>query len=162
MKLSTVSKAAPSADWLKPVGTCFGLLLFLAGLSLLWSGLIAVPGDKPHRDFITGAVLLGGAAGMIGVAWGLFDPAPPKAAMKPGVFYGIGAALAVFITLFILRYGMRQIGGYDHGSMVETGWACSKGKRPMWIFPARRRSPMRSASNLPSNGSESIGAQSSI
>jgi len=154
-----VSKSAPLDDWLKPVGTCFGLLLLLAGLSRLWNGLSAAPVDKnpvdfsthdlnyfwslyfsptsveAHRDFIIGAVLLGGAAGIIGVVWGWFDPAPPKAAMKPGVFYGIGAALAVFIALFILRYGMHQIGGYDHSGLVDPGWRLFNGQTAYMDFP---------------------------
>jgi hypothetical protein len=158
-KPSASSKAAQAADWLKPAGTCFGLLLFLAGLSRLWNGLSVAPVEKnpvdfnthdlnyfwslyfspismeAHRDFIIGAVLLGGAAGLIGVAWGWFDPVPPKAAMKPGVFYGIGAALAVFIALFILRCGMHQIGGYDHGYMVDIGWRLFKGQTAYVDFP---------------------------
>ncbi len=134
-KPSTASKTAPSDDWLKPAGTCFGLLLFLAGLSLFWNGVSATPGEKPYVDFITGAVLLGGAAGIIGVAWGWFDPTPPNAAMKPGVFYGLGAALAVFIALFILRCGMHQIGGFDHSILVEVGWRLFNGQTAYVDFP---------------------------
>jgi hypothetical protein len=154
---STAPKTAPSTDWLKPAGTCFGVLLILAGLSLLWNRLGNRPvamhdvdfnvyglnyfwtfyysGIKAHADFITGVVLLGGAAGLIGVAWRWFDPAPPEAAMKPGLFYGIGAALAGFITLFILRYGMNHIGGNDHSLLVDVGWRLCNGQTAYVDFP---------------------------
>jgi len=151
------SKAAQAADWLKPAGTCLGLLLLLAGLRLLWNGLGAAPvaqnqvdfntqglnyswnlyfaGAKAHRDFIAGMVLLGGAAGMIGLAWGVFDPTPPKVAMKPGLFYGLGAVLAVFIGFFILHYGMHQIGGYDQSNLVDSSWRLFKGQTAYVDFP---------------------------
>ena len=158
-KPSTVSKAAQAADWLKPAGTCLGLLIFLAGLSLLWTGLGATLVEKnpvdfnthglnyfwslyfsdinirAHRDFITGVVLLGGAVGLIGLAWGWLDPTPPAAAMKPGVFYGIGAGLMVFIAVFILRYGMCQIGGNDHSCLVDPGWRLINGQTAYVDFP---------------------------
>ena len=46
-KPSTASKTAPSDDWLKPAGTCFGLLLFLAGLSLFWTESAPLPVKNP-------------------------------------------------------------------------------------------------------------------
>jgi hypothetical protein len=156
-KPSAASKTAQATDWLKPMGTGLGLLLLLAGLSLLRSGIGAThletsqvdfhtqglnyswnlyfTGAKAHRDFITGMVLLGGAAGMIGLAWGLFDPTPPKAAMKRGLFYGIGAALAAFIGFFILHYGMHQIGGYDQSNLVDSSWRLFKGQTAYVDFP---------------------------
>ncbi len=158
-KPSAASKTAPAADWLKPAGTGLGLLLLLAGLGLVWNGLGATLVEKnpvdfnthglnyfwslyfspiniqAHRDFITGAVLLGGAAGIISLAWGWLDPTPPAAAMKPGVFYGIGAGLMVFIAVFILRYGMRQIGGQDHSTLVDFGWRLINGQTANVDFP---------------------------
>jgi hypothetical protein len=59
---STAPKSAPSGDWLKPAGTGFALLLFLVAISLLSKRLNAAPGPQAHSDFITGMVLLGGAA----------------------------------------------------------------------------------------------------
>jgi hypothetical protein len=154
---STASKTAQAAEWLKPAGTCLGLLLLLAGLSLLWNGIGAAPvetsqadfktqglnyswnlyftGAKAHKDFITGVVLLGCAAGLIGLAWGLFDPAPPEAPMQTGLFYGLGAALAVFIAFFILHYGMHQIGGYDQSNLVDSSWRLFKGQTAYVDFP---------------------------
>ena len=83
---SAAPKKAPFADWLKPAGTCVGALLFLAGMNLLSKGMGGIPtpdprqgfdvnyfwyvyfsGLKPHAEFITGAILLGGAAGIMGV-----------------------------------------------------------------------------------------------
>ncbi|MGD0814608.1 MAG: hypothetical protein ABSA83_13460 [Verrucomicrobiota bacterium] len=86
-------------------------------------------------DFITGAVLLGVAAGIIGVAWGWFDSTSPEAAMKPVVFYGIGLALMAFIGLFILRCGMSQICGYDQSILVDFGWRMFKRQRAYIDFP---------------------------
>lgn len=51
-------------------------------------------------------------------------------AMKPGLFYIIGAALAVFITFFILHYGMHQIGGYDQSNLVGSSWRLAKVTKP--------------------------------
>jgi hypothetical protein len=156
-KPSTESKATRAADWIKPAGTCLGLLLLLAGLSLLWRGLGAAPGEKhevdfhtyglnyfwnfyfsgikAHKDFIIGMVLLGGAAGFIGVAWGWFDSVSPEASVKPGLFYGVSATLAVFIALFILHYGMHQFGGYDLSHLVDSGWRLFKGQTAYVDFP---------------------------
>jgi hypothetical protein len=126
---------ASSSDWLKPVGTCIGLLIILAGSNLLWSGLSSTPGEKPFMDFIVGFALLGGAFGIIGVAWGWFDPSPPRAALKPWVFYGVGAVLTVFVPLFILHYGMCQIGGNDHAILVDVGWRLINGQTAYVDFP---------------------------
>jgi hypothetical protein len=147
-------KTALSAGWLKPAGTCLGVLLLLAGANLLLSGVGATPAQSPHEgfdlnyfwyvyysgikahaDIITGAILLGGAIGFIGLAWGWFDPTPPETAMKPKMFYGIGAGLTVFIALFILRCGMHQIGGYDHSILVEHGWRLFSGQTAYQDYP---------------------------
>lgn len=124
-----------SADWFKPVGTGVGLLIFMVGITKFWGGGTAAPGPGGHEDFITGAALLGGAAGIIGVAWGWFDASPPESAMKLGVFYGIGLALMAFIGLFILRCGMCQICGYNHSILVDFGWRLFKGQRAYVDFP---------------------------
>lgn len=155
---TTLSKPAPAADWLKPVGTCVGVLLLLGGANLLLTALGAPPSKnamdaganalkyawqlyfspenlQTHRNFITGATLLGGALAMTGLAWGWLDPSPPRPSMKAGRFYGIGAALAVFVALFILYFGMHQIGGYDHGYMIDVAWRLSHGQKMYSDFP---------------------------
>lgn len=154
---SKASKKAQAAEWLKPAGTCLGLLLFLTGSNQLWRGIAAAhvdntpvdfgthglnyfwnlyfTGGKGHDNIIAGAALLGGALGMVALAWGLFDPTPPKAEMKLGMFYGIGAVAAVFIALFILEYGMHQIGGYDQSNLIDSSWRLYKGQTVYVDFP---------------------------
>jgi hypothetical protein len=103
------------------------------GLNYSWN--LYFSGFKAHRDFIMGAALLGAAAGLITVAWGVFDPPSPGAVMRPGLYYGVGAALAVFIALFILHYGMHQIGGYDQSNLVDSSWRLFKGQTVYVDFP---------------------------
>jgi len=93
-------------------------------------------GIKAHADVIAGAVLLGGAAGIIGLAWGWFDPTPPDAAMKTRVFYGMGAVMGVYIALFIFRCGMNQIGGFDHSFLADAGWRLFNGQKLYVDFPS--------------------------
>jgi len=150
------TKAAKVAEWLKPAGTALGVLLLLAGLNLLWHGITSThldqndanfktyglnyswhmyfAGFKAHRDFIMGATLLGGAVGLITVAWGLFDSGR-KPPMKLELFYGIGAVAAVFIVLFILHYGMHQIGGFDQSHLVDASWRLIQGQKAYVDFP---------------------------
>jgi hypothetical protein len=47
----------------------------------------------------------------------------------------VGAALAIFIALFILRYGMHQIGGFDHSILVDAAWRLFNGQKAYVDFP---------------------------
>lgn len=165
MARPNVQQASPpakksSADWIKPAGTCLGVLLLLVGGNIFftalgtqtqknpldfktygvnalnygaWRAYFSEINIKTHRDLLTGAVLLGGALGIIGLAWRWFDP--PKTPVKPAVFYGIGAGLAVLVSAFILHYGMYQVGGFDYSSLIETAWRLYKGQKAFVDFP---------------------------
>jgi hypothetical protein len=130
---STSSKTAEGAHWRKPVGTCLGILLILVGFSLISSSFDDTPSDVPHRDFLTGAAMLGGAIGAFGLAWKWFDPQTQE--VKLGIFYGATVVLAAFIALFMLHFGMFQIGGYDHGYMVDVAWRLCHGQQLYKDFP---------------------------
>jgi len=51
--------------------------------------------------------------------------------------YTYAALLAVcaFISVFLIRMGRWQFGGYDMGILVETGWRQIQGQRPYVDFP---------------------------
>jgi len=127
--------ASTSSDWLKPAAVVVGLLICLVGTSMFWSGMTQPPGEKPHQDFVTGVILMGGALGLIAAALGWFDSRSPQSSVKTGAYYGTGAALAAVIGLFIRRYGMHQIGGFDHSVLVDTAWRLYKGQIPYVDFP---------------------------
>jgi hypothetical protein len=156
---SAASKTAQFAPWVKPAGTCVCVLLFLGGLNLLSIGLTSAlvektPVDfhthdlnyfwsmyfspinlKAHRDFITGVVLLGASTGILGLAWGLLDPVPSAAPVKPAVFYGVAGVLMVCIAAFILHFGMGQFSGNDHSCLVDPAWRLINGQTPYMDFP---------------------------
>lgn len=111
------------------------MLLLLAGLYHLSATFGAKPGEASHHNFIVGVLLLGGALGLVGLAWGWFDPPSPNTDIKPALFYGISAVWAAVILVFILHFGMFQIGGYDHGYMVDLGWRLLKGQHLYKDFP---------------------------
>jgi hypothetical protein len=134
-KAGLMSNPQTSADWIKPVGTGAALLLFMIGITKVWGGITGTPGPEAHTDFITGAVLLGGVAGIMGLVWGWFDPTPPAAELHPGLFCGIGLALMALIGLFIMRCGMCQICGYDHSILVDHAWRLYKGQKPYVDYP---------------------------
>jgi len=102
-------------------------------LNYFWN--LYFTGAKPHGDFITGAVLLGAAVGLISVASGLFDARQLKPEIKPAVFFGAAGVLAILISSFILRYGMHQIGGYDQSNLVDSSWRLLKGQTTYVDFP---------------------------
>ena len=154
-KLPTQPKVSQPAEWLKPAATALGVLLLLAGLEMLRQGITsAAPendadfkayglnyawslyfgGFKAHRDFIIGATLIGSAVALVTVSWGLFD-SKAKPSVKPSVFYGVAGAFAVFMTLFILHYGMHQIGGYDQSNLVDSSWRLLKRQTAYVDFP---------------------------
>jgi hypothetical protein len=99
------------------------------------AGVSAAPGEKAHQDFVTGFIVLGGAVGIIAAALGWFDPAPPQAAVKARLFYGVAAAACAGMAVFIRRYGMHQIGGFDHSALVDAGWRLFNGQKAYVDFP---------------------------
>jgi hypothetical protein len=127
-------KSGNSAEWHR-VGRLFALLLTAAGGVLLAIALGSAPGDTPYELTLSGLILLGCGVGILAASGDWLMGSPQSSTFSNKVFWGLVGLLGIALFMLILRFGMRQFGGFDHSVLVDVAWRLMQGQKPYVDFP---------------------------
>ncbi len=113
-----------------------GHLAILSGFTAVLAAVIFVAAhsdpNRQHSLTILAFAVAGLAVGCLLLA---VNAGEPSAVRAPWLLTGsiVGALCA---AAFAYYGGMRQLGGFDHSILVDTGWRLFRGQRPFHDFPS--------------------------
>jgi hypothetical protein len=121
------------SGWGRGLVVCLTVAFLI--LSAVWAieGFVYPADERAHELFLRSGVFFGLGLGNLCI---LLQSLLDRILRGNVLFYGCVALAGIAVALVIYWCGMRQLGGFDHSIVIDSGWKVVSGQRPVADFPS--------------------------